>query len=613
MAKASQKKNKRQNAVTVAPSQVVTEKGRAANDVQTILTNTAWDLVLAPRTWYLACAAILLVALGLRVYDLNLKPPHHDEGVNGFFLVDLYRNGNYRYQPENYHGPTLYYFALAVSAIGGVLFGKEAGLSTFSVRLTTALFGVGTVALIFLLRKHLGTLATLAAAALLAVSPGMVYISRYFIHEMLFAFFTVGMVVAALKYYDEPAPDTTKREFGYWAAVAGILLAVFTYYATVRQDSLKLLLGCALLNLVACVATLYYYEGPRSWALIFGVVCASLLFATKETAFISVGVMLIAVAAMLIFVKYLRPALMGESWRVPDASENVATRLNWTPERVTLLFCVSAGIFLFVGILFYSSFFSNPKGTSDAIAALQVWRQTGNRDHSGNPIYQYIKWLGDAEGALLLLSMLGVLLAFFGPRTRRFAVFAALWAVGITLAYSLIPYKTPWLAISFLPPMAIAAGWGLAQIYGGRSVERRYLTLGLVVIALVWGLFQTYRLNFVEYDNDQYTYVYAHSRRALNDLTSKVEAAVARSPKGKDTEIAILSPDYWPLPWSFRNYPHAGFFGNMVETTAPIIIGRVDQLNDLQAKFGANYKYYGAFDLRPGVVLILFVKNDIAP
>jgi len=38
-------------------------------------------------------------------------PLHHDEGVNGNFLVRLVREGAYNYDPANYHGPTLYYFA----------------------------------------------------------------------------------------------------------------------------------------------------------------------------------------------------------------------------------------------------------------------------------------------------------------------------------------------------------------------------------------------------------------------------------------------------------------------------------------------------------------------
>ena len=37
---------------------------------------------------------------------------HHDEGVNGFFLTNLVRNAEYKYDPSNYHGPTLYYLTL---------------------------------------------------------------------------------------------------------------------------------------------------------------------------------------------------------------------------------------------------------------------------------------------------------------------------------------------------------------------------------------------------------------------------------------------------------------------------------------------------------------------
>ena len=41
---------------------------------------------------------------------------------------------------------------------------------------------------------------------MLAVSPGAVYLSRYYIHETLFVFFTLGIVVAAVRFYDERNP-----------------------------------------------------------------------------------------------------------------------------------------------------------------------------------------------------------------------------------------------------------------------------------------------------------------------------------------------------------------------------------------------------------------------
>lgn len=605
MGKSSKKKTRAQAGASEIAAQA---PGRAATEP----VSAGLRAALTQFQWRVGVAAIMAVGLLLRLYDIYLKPLHHDEGVNGFFLTTLYRSGVYRYDPTNYHGPTLYYFSLAVSAINGVLFGKEAGLSTFSVRFTTVLFGLGTVWLIFLLRKQLGDVGTLAAAALVAVSPGMVFISRYYIHEMLFAFFTVGMVVAAAQFYDHTPPDKGKREFGYWCAASAVLLAVFAYYTATRPASFKLLLACTLLNLAACVVTLYQYEGPRSLSFLFGVSCLALLFGTKETAFISVGVLLIAVVAAQIYLKLIHPKLFAGSASAV-AGENLWAKLNLDAVRLAVLIVVGLGVFLFLSILFYSSFFTHPDGLKGAIDAYAVWRKTGQRDHI-HPLYRYLEWLFYEEGALLLLGGGGAALALFRPRARRFAVFAGLWAVGIIAAYSLIPYKTPWLAISFLPPLALAAGYAVSHFYGdGRDAGLRNIAGALLAGALALGLYQSWKLNFVEYDNDQYVYVYAHSRRALNDLTGKVDAAIARSPQGKETGITITSPEYWPLPWYFRNYSHAGFVGSMTDTKEPIVIGRIEQLNELQTKLGDGYKYFGTFDLRPGVTLVLFIKYDIAP
>src|SRR5213080_1858199 len=70
--------------------------------------------------WFLSCAAITVLATALRFVALDLKPFHHDEGVNGFFLTDLFRKGEYHYDPANYHGPTLYYIALAFTKVFGL-------------------------------------------------------------------------------------------------------------------------------------------------------------------------------------------------------------------------------------------------------------------------------------------------------------------------------------------------------------------------------------------------------------------------------------------------------------------------------------------------------------
>jgi uncharacterized protein (TIGR03663 family) len=165
----------------------------------------------ATRRYRLAAGLILLVAAGLRVWDLDLKPLHHDEGVNGFFLTRLVKDGEYRYDPTNYHGPTLYYASWLVTRL--------TGLTTVGIRLTTALAGLGCVGLILVLGRSFPPVARLGAAALLAVSPGAVYFSRYFIHETLVLLFTLGVFAAWWRWLEEP-----RRTWLLWLSASAALL-----------------------------------------------------------------------------------------------------------------------------------------------------------------------------------------------------------------------------------------------------------------------------------------------------------------------------------------------------------------------------------------------------
>jgi predicted membrane-bound mannosyltransferase len=122
----------------------------------------------------------MLAAASLRLYALNMKPMHHDEGVNGFFLTNLMRQGVYHYDPSNYHGPTLYFITLPLAFVAD----KLHILDSWVLRLVTVAFGVGTVWLVLALRRYVGAVGGARGAALVAVSPACVFYSRYFIHEI---------------------------------------------------------------------------------------------------------------------------------------------------------------------------------------------------------------------------------------------------------------------------------------------------------------------------------------------------------------------------------------------------------------------------------------------
>lgn len=585
-------------------ARVASARGRTAAQASQALPE-----VMSERTWLFATAAIVVIAAILRLYDLDLVPLHHDEGVNGNFLVRLVRDGHYYYDPANYHGPTLYYFAALYPWVLRLLFGPNAqnnyGLTTVAIRLVPALFGLGTIALIFTLRRNLGTITTLAAAFLLAVSPGAVYLSRYFIHETLFVFFTVGIVVALVKYFESPQP-------------VHLVLAALS---------------------------------------------AALLFATKETAVISVGVLVIALVVTHAYQRLWRSVTGTRKKKRLNSSEadygSFVERAGG-PTRLSVSLAIAVVVFISVYVFFYSSFFTNyPQGVYDSLKTFQIWTKTGKEAHV-HPLMTYVWWLMLQESPLLILGVMGALLAVLKPE-KSFALFSALWAFGLVAAYSLIAYKTPWLCLNFIVPLALTSGVAMEWLYqelAKRNVSshvRWYMLAAVLVIAIGplpgitrvfdeaaananskglssaiattdvhWKTFipgyQTLDLNFINYDNDNhyYVYVYAHTRRETLRLLDEINKIAARTHQGGDTGITIVSPDYWPLPWYLRDYKRVGYHGRMNPSNEPIIIAKEDQEAEVQATFGDRYQQIqsglnptGSFALRPGVDLLLYTRREL--
>src|ERR1700752_1160643 len=231
-----------------------------------------------------------------------------------------------------------------------------------------------------------------------------------------------------------------------------------------------------------------------------------------------------------------------------------------------------------------------------------------------HPATMYITWLVNLESPLLFLGAIGAAIVVLKPK-NSFALFCALWSFGLIAAYSLIPYKTPWLMLNFVIPLALISGYAIQTIYEMDHAQLRLASVVLLVAVAV-ATYQSIDLNFVNYDNDspQYVYVYAHTRRGMLELVDQVEQ-VAKENSGDLTGITIVSPDYWPLPWYFRNFSRVGYFGRMAASSEPIIIANENQKQEVEGGFGQLYRPVpskaddGTFELRPGVKLLLYVRR----
>ncbi len=147
-----------------------------------------WKARLAETDWI--PWLILGLAAFLRLFLYYIKPPHFDEGINGWFVDQVMHNGFYRYDPTNYHGPLHFYVLLLSESI----FGRN----IWALRLPVILVSIGCVWLTLKFEPLVGRNVGRIAALAMAVSPGFVFYGRYAIHEVWLQFFSMMFILGLL-------------------------------------------------------------------------------------------------------------------------------------------------------------------------------------------------------------------------------------------------------------------------------------------------------------------------------------------------------------------------------------------------------------------------------
>jgi uncharacterized protein (TIGR03663 family) len=147
-----------------------------------------WKTRLAQTDW--VPWAILGLAAFLRFLLLGMKPPHFDEGINGWFVDQVVHNGFYRYDPTNYHGPLHFYVLLLFEC----LFGRN----LWALRLPVVLVSIVCVWFALKFEPLVGRNVSRIAAVAMAISPAFVFYGRYAIHEVWLQLFSTMFILGIL-------------------------------------------------------------------------------------------------------------------------------------------------------------------------------------------------------------------------------------------------------------------------------------------------------------------------------------------------------------------------------------------------------------------------------
>lgn len=225
----------------------------------------------------LAWAALLVVALVIRLVDLEARTASHDESEHAWFAYNLYAGKGYEHNPI-YHGPFIYH----VMALFYALFGH----GDTTARVPTALFGFGIVAMMWPMRRWLGRYGAFFAAALLTLSPAVLHYSRHTRHDIYEIFWAVVLFYAVFRYIES---DPVRPTRWLYLAAAALSLALAS-----KEDAFihGALLGGFLVLFLLVRWTLWRLApdfpaeeqeapvtdtSPRDWAVLAGLVVLSLL------------------------------------------------------------------------------------------------------------------------------------------------------------------------------------------------------------------------------------------------------------------------------------------------------------------------------------------------
>ena len=264
-------------------------------------------------------------------------------------------------------------------------------------------------------------------------------------------------------------------------------------------------------------------------------------------------------------------------------------------------------IFAFIYSFVFSTMFTDPWDVVNGVtqgAAFWVQRSTTWEGHF-KPFYYYYDLLTHYEQAVLFLSVAVVLFSF----RNSFARWCALWAFATWFIFSMIPYKTPWLDPHFILPMALVAGIGIDILVNSLKGWQKFLPLAIIVPLLALSCVVAWDITYVKYADGNVALVYVSGVDSYKELVQKVEN-LTKAMNGTDTEIAVISDDYWPLPWSLRDYGHAAWWGkSMPNQTAPIIISSKNDFSEIKEELRGSYAGPEKYDLRPGATVYLYYKR----
>ena len=451
---------------------------------------------------------IFLITIFVRFWQLDLKLLHHDEAIHSWFSYELLTKGTWAYDPS-YHGPFLYYVTAGMFS----LFGD----SDFVTRLLPALFGALLIPLVYCIYRigYIDKRQTIFAALFLALSPSMVYFSRFLRHDIFMLFFTLLLLVAILYYF----------EFGKtrYAIIAALAIAGGL---SCKEEMPVIILIFASFFLYSLWRKKIKFPADWRYDLLIGF-------------FLVVGILSVVYSAFGAHIE----TLIGQNFQLNTTGWYRAVE-HWTAmhnqQRLG-----GPWFFYFPLYLLYEL----PIFILAIIGTIQF---AGKDIHPSLFIKRILYRIQYRGSEIPIPKLVAVSLQQLRTEKREdsksdeFFRFCIYWMILIMAFYAVVGEKVPWLIIPQLLPMCFVA------VYKLNWQKMIFAIAGCIFLILI-----TWHVAFIPADINE-PIVQVQNSEDLRDVMRLIDAS---------DHVVIASKNYWPLPWYYRGdlWKKIKFYGDIAD------------------------------------------------
>ena len=405
---------------------------------------------------------------------------HHDESLHAFHSWQLSEGLGLIHNPMM-HGP------LQMELTAGIFF--LFGDNDFTARLLYVLAGSLLTLMPFFFRSWLGRTGGVITSLLFALSPALLYFSRFARNDILMAVFTFGLVVAMWKYM-----ETSKVKYLYF--FSGLLALCFgtkeSAYLISGLLGLYLILYCLYevwnhidkpINLskttypifvVKFIKSIFtYYRGGISLSKVSPqlslLIVISSVTLPQWSAFLGImgnfppiswmnitllsqeGLIGMPVGGGKVLAFTFVSALLGTSFYI-------GYRWCWN------IWWRCALIFYAIWILIYTTLLTNIGGgiRSGMWQSLGYWIVQQGEARGGQPFHYYLMITPLYEYLPLCVALCAILYYLANP--SRFKLFLIYWCITTFTLYTIASEKMPWLLVNITVPLIVLSGHYLGNI-----------------------------------------------------------------------------------------------------------------------------------------------------